>query len=133
MNTDYKKTTAIKSLENMTRKTVEQNTTEETRFQHNARDMETKYKKELESLQVNIDTLDHWLTEKNTFQAKKEKLKEEIASLTEQLKSDKKEGMIRINEAEFEKIKDVKKLTEEMDFKVKETQANLMALNDEQL
>ena len=41
--------------------------------------------------------------------------------------------MIRINEAEFEKIKDVKKLTEEMDFKVKETQANLMALNDEQL
>ena len=41
--------------------------------------------------------------------------------------------MIRLNEAEFEKIKDVKKLTEEMDFKVKETQANLMALNDEQL
>ena len=39
--------------------------------------------------------------------------------------------MIAINEAEFEKIKDVKKLTEEMDFKVKETQANLMALNDE--
>ena len=95
--------------------------------------MENKYKKELESLQVNIDTLDHWLTEKNTFQAKKEKLKEEIASLTQQLKTDKKEGMIRINEAEFEKIKDVKKLTEEMDFKVKETQANLMALNDEQL
>jgi len=29
--------------------------------------------------------------------------------------------MIAINEAEFEKIKDVKKLTEEMDFKVKET------------
>ena len=49
------------------------------------------------------------------------------------MKTDKKEGMIRINEAEFEKIKDVKKLTEEMDFKVKETQANLMALNDEQL
>ena len=41
--------------------------------------------------------------------------------------------MIAINDAEFEKIKDDKKLTEEMDFKVKETQANLMALNDEQL
>jgi len=39
--------------------------------------------------------------------------------------------MIKINEKEFDKISDVKKLTEEMDFKVKETQANLMALNDE--
>ena len=117
----------------MTRKTVEQNTTEETRFQHNYRDMETKYKKELESLQVKIDTLDHWLVEKNTFVEKQKKLEKEIGNLTQQLKDDKKEGMIRINEAEFEKIKDVKKLTEEMDFKVKETQANLMALNDEQL
>lgn len=41
--------------------------------------------------------------------------------------------MIKVNEKEFDKISDVKKLTEEMDFKVKETQANLMALNDEQL
>ena len=40
--------------------------------------------------------------------------------------------MVAINEAEFERIKDVKKLTGEMEFKVKETQANLMALNDEQ-
>ena len=93
--------------------------------------METKYKKELESLQVKIDTLDHWLVEKNTFVEKQKKLEKEIGNLTQQLKDDKKEGMIRINEAEFEKIKDVKKLTEEMDFKVKETQANLMALNDE--
>ena len=57
----------------------------------------------------------------------------QIADLEIQHKQEKREGMIRINEAEFEKIKDVKKLTEEMDFKVKETQANLMALNDEQL
>ena len=58
---------------------------------------------------------------------------QQIADLEVQFKKEKKDGMIAINEAEFEKIKDVKKLTEEMDFKVKETQANLMALNDEQL
>lgn len=41
--------------------------------------------------------------------------------------------MIEINELERAKIYAVKKLSEEMDYKVKETQANLMALNDEQL
>lgn len=41
--------------------------------------------------------------------------------------------MKEINELERNKIAAIKKLDEEMDFKVKETQANLMALNDEQL
>jgi hypothetical protein len=41
--------------------------------------------------------------------------------------------MIQLNEDERTKIYAIKKLSEEMDFKVKETQANLMALNDEQL
>ncbi len=38
-----------------------------------------------------------------------------------------------INNHERAKEYAVRKLDEEMDFKVKETQANLMALNDEQL
>ena len=107
--------------------------TEETRFQHNAKEMEKKYTSELDKLNSDIEHLDAWLTDKKAFADKKTQLYHDIASLQKQLKDDKKEGMIRINEAEFEKIKDVKKLTEEMDFKVKETQANLMALNDEQL
>jgi len=41
--------------------------------------------------------------------------------------------MIEINERERSKIYAIKKLSEEMDYKVRETQANLMALNDEQL
>jgi hypothetical protein len=41
--------------------------------------------------------------------------------------------MIEINELERQKIYAVAKLEEEMEYKVKETQANLMALNDEQL
>lgn len=44
---------------------------------------------------------------------------------------EKKEGMKKINDMERDKIYAIKTLDEEMDFKVKETQANLMALNDE--
>jgi len=70
---------------------------------------------------------------KAELKKKKNNIFQEIADLEIQYKKEKREGMIRINDAEFEKIKDVKKLNEEMDFKVKETQANLLALNDEQL
>jgi hypothetical protein len=45
----------------------------------------------------------------------------------------KKQGMIEINDRERQKIQAIQKLSEEMDYKVKETQANLMALNEEQL
>lgn len=41
--------------------------------------------------------------------------------------------MIKINDEDRAKIYAIKKLQDEMDYKVKETQANLMALNDEQL
>lgn len=41
--------------------------------------------------------------------------------------------MMEINERERAKIYAIKKLQDEMDYKVKETHANLMALNDEQL
>ena len=57
----------------------------------------------------------------------------QIASLKQQFKLEKKEGMVEINELERQKIYAVEKLEEEMEYKVKETQANLMALNDEQL
>ena len=77
--------------------------------------------------------LESFAIENKELANRKESILKQKANLEVQHKQEKREGMIRINEAEFEKIKDVKKLTEEMDFKVKETQANLMALNDEQL
>ena len=46
---------------------------------------------------------------------------------------ERKEGMIKINEKEREKIQAIMKLNEDMDYKIKEMQANLRALNDEQL
>lgn len=57
----------------------------------------------------------------------------EIADLKVSFEMDKKNGRIEANNKERDKIYAVRKLSEEMDFKVKETQANLMALNEEQL
>jgi hypothetical protein len=89
------------------------------------------YEKRLDTLKGDLTTLEAYLVEHTTVSQRKEKMYRDIAALRVQYDQEKKSGMIAINEAEFEKIKDVKKLTEEMDFKVKETQANLMALNDE--
>lgn len=63
----------------------------------------------------------------------RETLTKKVAELEITILKEKKEGMIQLNEDERTKIYAIKKLSEEMDFKVKETQANLMALNDEQL
>jgi len=60
-------------------------------------------------------------------------LNTDIAKLKTQFADEKKEGMIRINEKEREKIYAIMKLNEDMDYKIKEMQANLRALNDEQL
>jgi len=81
---------------------------------------------EASDVENRLDTL------KSTKEAKKNLLTE-IADLKVQYDLDKKNGRIEANNRERDKIYAVKKLSEEMDFKVKETQANLMALNDEQL
>ena len=60
-------------------------------------------------------------SEKQQLALDKKNILKEIADLEVGFRTDKREGMIKINEAEFEKIKDIRKLTEEMDFKVKET------------
>ena len=54
-----------------------------------------------------------------------------VSELELEIANRKKSGMVDINERERAKIYAIKKLSEEMDYKVKETQANLMALNDE--
>jgi hypothetical protein len=73
------------------------------------------------------------LTKLKEIEKEKKAVMQDIATLKIQVEQEKKEGMIEINERERDKIYAVKKLSEEMDYKVKETQANLMALNDEQL
>lgn len=73
------------------------------------------------------------LSKLKEIEKEKKAIMQDIATLKIQVEQEKKEGMIEINERERDKIYAVKKLSEEMDYKVKETQANLMALNDEQL
>ena len=70
------------------------------------------------------------LTKLKEIEKEKKAVMQDIATLKIQVEQEKKEGMIEINERERDKIYAVKKLSEEMDYKVKETQANFMALND---
>ena len=68
-----------------------------------------------------MDGITMWLTQEKAVQIRKDDMETQIGDLQVQFKTEKKTGMIEINKKEFEKIQDVKKLTEEMDFKVKET------------
>ena len=65
------------------------------------------------------------------FKNEKKKLEPEIFKLELEYDEDKKNGRIEANEKEREKILAVKTLKKEMNYKIRETQANLMALNDE--
>ena len=67
------------------------------------------------------------------YKNEKKKLEPEIFKLEVQYDEEKKNGRIEANEKEREKILAVKTLKKEMNYKIRETQANLMALNDEQL
>ena len=54
-------------------------------------------------------------------------------SLERQLEEERKMKNAQVNEKEREKIQATEKLRKEMLYKIKETKANLLALNDEQL
>lgn len=56
-----------------------------------------------------------------------------IARLKLEIEKSKHQGMMDINELERDKYNAVQRIEKEMYYKVLETQANLMALNDEQL
>lgn len=56
-----------------------------------------------------------------------------IARLKLEIETRKHQGMMDINELERDKYNAVQRIQKVMDYKVLETQANLMALNDEQL
>ena len=60
-------------------------------------------------------------------------MEEELISLRSALEKEKKDRMAESSEKEREKIQATEKLRKEMLYKIKETKANLLALNDEQL
>jgi len=56
-----------------------------------------------------------------------------MKDLKRDLEKEKKEKQFELGEKEREKIQATEKLRKEMLYKIKETKANLLALNDEQL
>ena len=60
-------------------------------------------------------------------------MEEELISLRAALEKEKKDRIAESSEKEREKIQATEKLRKEMLYKIKETKANLLALNDEQL
>lgn len=58
-------------------------------------------------------------------------MEEQIESLTVALEKEKKDRTYEVNEKEREKIQATEKLRKDMLYKIKETKANLLALNDE--
>lgn len=97
--------------------------------------IDDKYKRDIANLNLQITSLTQQLETGKymTLAKERDQLKKDIAHLQVEIVEKKKQGMIEINDRERQKIQAIQKLSEEMDYKVKETQANLMALNEEQL
>lgn len=92
-----------------------------------------KYNEKQREKEARVETLEEKLKYLKDDKIEQKQIIQEIAMLKLQVQYEHKKGMEMINQHERAKEFAVRKLDEEMDFKVKETQANLMALNDEQL
>ncbi len=60
-------------------------------------------------------------------------MREEIQKLEAELEKEKKEKIRELSDKDREKIQATERLRKDMLYKIKETKANLLALNDEQL
>jgi len=87
----------------------------------------------LEALDNEVSGIESEIDQKKDVKKKQIQLEEDLRYLAQTIVQEKKDRMIEINEAEREKIQATEKLRKEMLYKIKETKANLLALNDEQL
>lgn len=67
------------------------------------------------------------------FEQERDRLNQDRENLEIQLDTEKKNKLKEVNDKERERIQATEKLRKEMLYKIKETKANLLALNDEQL
>ena len=131
--THTEKTVAIETLKKEIDKQTNENrdltSQNETAIAKLKKEMEKKLREldgEITSIEADLanDTLKKAAT-------KRAELRKETEDLKVQFEKDKKEGMIRINDEERNKIQAIRTLNEEMDYKIKEMQANMRAMNDE--
>jgi len=87
----------------------------------------------LEALDNDVSGIESEIDQKKDIKKRQIQLEEDLRYLAQTIVQEKKDRMIEINEAEREKIQATEKLRKEMLYKIKETKANLLALNDEQL
>jgi DNA repair exonuclease SbcCD ATPase subunit len=94
----------------------------EATFKAQIADLEEKY----EDLNVRYEKIEH-------FRGIELTLRSELETNKTNLEAEKKNRINDVNEKEREKIQATEKLRKDMLYKIKETKANLLALNDEQL
>lgn len=94
----------------------------EATFKAQIEDLEEKY----EDLNVRYEKIEH-------FRGIEQNLRAELETNKTNLEAEKKNRINDVNEKEREKIQATEKLRKDMLYKIKETKANLLALNDEQL
>lgn len=115
-------------------KVYDQSITElEKRNENELKDLRLKQQATLGNLRSDIDGLDSDLYNHAEDVKRQKSVEEALQKLKFDIKNEKKLQMIEINEKEREKIQAIAKLRKEMQYKIKETKANLLALNDEQL
>ena len=90
-------------------------------------------KKEKDQDHKKIKELEGQLKDNDTFNSKKDQYERDLEQLRLDLEKEKKDKQFELGEKERDKIQATEELRKEMLLKIKETKANLLALNDEQL
>ena len=95
--------------------------------------IEATFKAQIETLEENYDDLNVRYEKIEHFRGIELSLRSELDTNKTNLDAEKKNRINDVNEKEREKIQATEKLRKDMLYKIKETKANLLALNDEQL
>ena len=95
--------------------------------------IEATFKAQIETLEENYDDLNVRYEKIEHFWGIELSLRSELDTNKTNLDAEKKNRINDVNEKEREKIQATEKLRKDMLYKIKETKANLLALNDEQL
>ena len=95
--------------------------------------LEQKMKDKQDEFEAKLSQYEETLEDFNKFKTEKENMIKRQEELEEKLVEEERERYNQVQDAERQKIQATEKLRKEMLYKIKETKANLLALNDEQL
>jgi hypothetical protein len=93
--------------------------------------MQNAHKNEITMIHNFMDDIQVQFDKVETAEREERILRDELVKNQKLLESEKKNRVNDVNEKEREKIQATEKLRKDMLYKIKETKANLLALNDE--